>query len=175
MSLAATLALLSLFVPQTAGLVLGHDAQGGCGSITLTKSALQADVTVHGTGTFGPNGYVWDTGTLVLTHVAGNATYAIEPGTYDVGWSDGYKVLGVVVTACPSPSPSVEPSASPSTEPSPSPSPSEPEVDLTLIKLICPSYSDVPANLSPATFSAGPSDAWKSLDTSVQTDQVDPS
>ncbi len=111
---AAALSLFAMLLPAAAGVALGHDASGTCDKITLSNSALNANIYVGGTysgGYTNQSGYHYGTGTLVET-VAGDATYIIAPGTYDVVWTDGVKVTSVVVGQC---SPSIATVDSPST------------------------------------------------------------
>lgn len=107
-SLLSVILLLAL-----AGTALGHTANSNCNppSITLAKAGNHtADVLTHARPPV-----------LVLNDVPGNGTYPIAPGTYDVLWSDGYRINGLEVTVCPTPTPTA--TATPTATPSPTPSP----------------------------------------------------
>ena len=97
LTFAAALGLLAMVLPATAGVALGHDATPSCGHIQISNSELNATIYIEGTD---QNPDPTKDGAVALGPVAGNATYAIAAGTYDVVWSDGFKVEDVVVTFC---------------------------------------------------------------------------
>ena len=112
--MATTAALLAVLLPAAAGVALGHTASSTCDSITLSNSSLNANIYVYGTYTGGSGSgltYHYGTGTLVMT-VAGNHTYTIAAGDYQVVWTDGVKSGDLSVGKCPS---TITTVASPST------------------------------------------------------------
>ncbi len=86
-SLAAMIALFAMLLPAAAGVALGHTASGTCDSITLSNSPLNANI------------YVYGTSTLVMT-VAGDHTYTIPAGNYQVVWTDGVRSGEISVGKC---------------------------------------------------------------------------
>jgi hypothetical protein len=112
----AALASVLAFILLVAGtaVVSAHTATSTCGHITLANSKLNATIYDHGTTT------------VALGPVAGDATYAIAPGDYDVVWTDGVEVKNLVVTACATPpvatpTPVVTPVPTPGVTPAPTP------------------------------------------------------
>ena len=76
-------------------------------------------------------------------------------------------------TATPTEAPTATPTEAPTATPTEAPTATPTPVTLTLIKVICPVYSDVPANRDPSNADAT-GGHWAELDTSYQTTLVDP-
>jgi hypothetical protein len=76
-------------------------------------------------------------------------------------------------TATPTEAPTATPTEAPTATPTVAPTATPTPVTLTLIKVICPAYSDVPANRDPSNADAT-GGHWAELDTSYQTTLVDP-
>jgi hypothetical protein len=137
------------------GVVLGHTATPNCESITLANSSLNATIYVAGTDT------------VALGPVAGNHTYPIGPGIYDVRWTDEFEVNGLEVPKCPdtqpTPTPTATATASPTSTPTPTASPTATPVSTpTASPQSTPTPSGTPSSTPrivvtpPPTSEAGP-------------------
>ncbi len=162
-------------------------------TVSINSVADATDVNGHGTHT----GPIWYSGIpkhtqwgdIIPSFSYGSVNYSGLNWTADgqAIWNNGCNIPTPTLppteaptatpteapTATPTEAPTATPTEAPTATPTEAPTPTPTPVTLTLIKVICPAYSDVPANRDPGNADATGGHAGE-LDTSYQTTLVDP-